>query len=188
MDEPRNGNHIGIPGVLFWCGLPVAAVWLGRYFWPPVIRVAVDALGADVGLFFVLGWAPTGLGMVLLAAAPVGDEAFRRRPWTFLLGACAVMAILQLGLLRLGPRLTGVYVDVLLAYVLGMYAAWAMLFTVLPVMYLAIRALTAWKQRGHKPLANIASRRPARILLAVSELAAVLALLPWAAQGVAAIR
>lgn len=166
-----------------WWALALAAVFLGRFFWPPMIRAAADTLGTDPEPFCVLGWAPTGLGMILLAAAPAGDEAFRRRPWTWLLGACLATTLLQLGLLRLGPRLTGGYADALLAYVLGMYAAWAVVFTVLPA-YLAVAVLTARKRR-RRPLATIARGRPCRMVVAVSELAVLLTLVPWAERAVA---
>ena len=171
---------------LFWWGLGLAAVLLGRFFWPPLIRVAVDYLGADPGLFFALGWAPTGLCLIVLAVAPPGEEATRRRPWTLVWGPCAAVMLLQLGMLRLpGSRLTGEYADALLACVLGLAAAWAVIFTVLPACYLAARLIIGRGGGSGPSLAAVRGSRLCRSGLAVGELVALVVLLPWADRIVA---
>jgi hypothetical protein len=156
--------------------------WL---FGAPQVRLAVNLFGANPHVQTVVGWAPLGLASLFAAiVATNGPPPSVRRPWSHLATACTLLALVILPPIvgNGGSELTGDDAAALIAQAYGFHLSWiAVVLLVIPYrLFVWIRA----RLRQRSPTQWPPHGRALRWTLAVVELVALAALLPWAGQVV----
>jgi hypothetical protein len=151
----------------------------------PQVRLAVDLFGAHPQVQAVVGWAPLGLLLRFLAigGTPASPPS-ARRPWRQLATVCGVLMVVMLPpVVGTGTgELTGEDAAALIAQAYAVYASFIALLLLL-VGYRWFASIRA-KVRGAPP-ARWPPPGPAfRWTVAVVDLVALVALLPWAGHAV----